>query len=151
MTRSCLPWSVALSREERQTTNKETEMDKINPDNDKCYEENRTSRVTRMALEGGSPEELWGIREDFPEGLAKGIRRDEHPFCSVQFSLYSLATLCAPGLCPVSCHPGGLAVDLGGTLFLSLPVPQTLSNHYPSQPELGADLAGRGLSAPHIP
>lgn len=61
-------WSVALSRKERQTTNKETEMDEINPDNDKCYEENRTSRVTRMALWGGSPVELWGIREDFPVG-----------------------------------------------------------------------------------
>lgn len=77
-------WSVALSREERQTTNKETEMGKINPDNAKCCEDNRTSRVTRVAVAGGSPEELWGIREDFPEGLAKGIRRDEHPF--VQFN-----------------------------------------------------------------
>ena len=40
-------------------------MDEINPEKGKCYEENGTSRVTRMALQGGSPGELWGIREDF--------------------------------------------------------------------------------------
>ena len=100
-------WSVALSREERQTTNKETEMDEINPDNDKCYEENRTSRVTRMALWGGSRWSCRASERTFLWGVAKGIWRGQYPFCSVQFSLYLVATLCTPGLCPVSCHRFG--------------------------------------------
>lgn len=56
-------------------------MDEINPDKGKCYEENGTSRVTRMALQGGSLGELWGIREDFPEGdKLRGVAGMSTPF-----------------------------------------------------------------------
>lgn len=49
-------WSLP-SRKEGQTINKESEMDKINPDNDKCYEENRTNRIALVGK--GRPLELW--------------------------------------------------------------------------------------------
>lgn len=48
-------WSLP-SRKEGESTNKESELDEINPDNDKCYEENRTNRIAVVGE--GRPLEL---------------------------------------------------------------------------------------------
>ena len=87
-------WSLA-AREESQTTNKETEMDKVNPDNDKCYEENRTSRVTGWPWCGEGGQWSYAASEKtFLRGYFSRAGRVRTPVIQFKFGLYSLATLC---------------------------------------------------------
>lgn len=124
-------WSLA-AREESQTTNKETEMDKVNPDNDKCYEENRTSRVTGWPWcgEGGQ----WSCaasEKTFLRGLFQQSRKGEDPCHSVQiwpvFTGHPVPCGCAPFPVILELGCGPQLWTLGSTSFLPLPVPQILS------------------------
>ena len=73
MTRALYAQSLP-SREERETTNKETETDKTNPNNDKRCEENRTSKAT--GRHGAA-----GVRGDLPEA-SRLSRRDGEEQCT---------------------------------------------------------------------